>query len=102
RRRHTRFSRDWSSDRVLFRSSNELMAALTHVGDATTTIGVTLVLLMIPGLREVGVITAFALVSSHLAVQLLKRSFTRERPRLPRSEERRVGKGRSARRSAER
>lgn len=65
------------------RLSDEVMSTLTHLGSASATIGITLFLLGIPDYRPIGVVAGFALVSSHLAVQLLKRSINRQRPRLP-------------------
>ena len=61
------------------------MRALTHLGDAAVTVGVTLALVLgaAPGLERAGRLAAFALVVSHLAVQLLKRTISRSRPRLP-------------------
>lgn len=61
------------------------MHAVTHLGDAAVTIGVTLALLLgtMPALRQAGMRAAFALVASHAVVQLLKRTITRARPRMP-------------------
>lgn len=61
------------------------MHVVTHLGDAVFTIGVTLVLALgaVPGLRDAGLRAAFALASSHLVVQLLKRTISRARPRMP-------------------
>lgn len=61
------------------------MHAVTHVGDAAVTITVTLLLVLgaVPGLRGAGLRAAFALVGSHLVVQLLKRTVSRARPRMP-------------------
>ena len=61
------------------------MRAVTHLGDAAVTIPATLVLLLglVPGLREAGLPAAVALVASHLVVQLLKRTVSRARPRMP-------------------
>jgi undecaprenyl-diphosphatase len=61
------------------------MRGVTHLGDATVTVGVTLLLLagVFPGLETTGRRAAFALVGSHLVVQLLKRTVTRARPRMP-------------------
>lgn len=61
------------------------MHLVTHLGDAAVTIGVTLALVLgaIPALRDAGVRAAFALVASHAVVQLLKRTVTRARPRMP-------------------
>jgi undecaprenyl-diphosphatase len=61
------------------------MHAWTHVGDATTTVGASLIMLAapIPVWRRAGVVAAATLAGSHLAVQLLKRTISRPRPRLP-------------------
>ena len=61
------------------------MHAVTHLGDAAFTVGVTTLLMLgaVPGLREAGFHAGFALASSHLVVQLLKRSISRARPRMP-------------------
>ncbi|HEU0301987.1 MAG TPA: phosphatase PAP2 family protein [Longimicrobium sp.] len=61
---------------------DRLMRALTHLGDAAVTIGLTLLLLAgpVPG---AGMSAAFALVGSHLCVQLIKRTVSRARPCLP-------------------
>lgn len=64
---------------------DRLMRAVTHAGDAWLTIAVTLALLLgaVPPLQDEARHAAFALVVSHLGVQLLKRTITRQRPRLP-------------------
>jgi undecaprenyl-diphosphatase len=64
---------------------SQVIRSLTHLGDASTTIAVAglLALGMIPGLQAPGVTAAFSLAFSHLLVQILKRSFSRPRPRLP-------------------
>lgn len=61
------------------------MHAVTHLGDAAFTVGITLLLMLgaVPGLRGVGFHAAFALAGSHLVVQLLKRTVSRPRPRMP-------------------
>lgn len=61
------------------------MRAVTHLGDAAVTITAALLLALgaVPGLAAAGRLAAFALVSSHLVVQLLKRTVTRARPSLP-------------------
>jgi undecaprenyl-diphosphatase len=58
---------------------------LTHLGDAAVTIGVVTLLLLspVPGWQAAGGVAAFALIVSHLAVQIIKRSVSRARPRLP-------------------
>ncbi len=58
------------------------LRALTHLGDAATTItGAAVLLRFAPG--GAGGRAAFALATSHLAVQAIKRSVNRPRPRLP-------------------
>jgi undecaprenyl-diphosphatase len=61
------------------------MHAVTHLGDAAVTITVTLLLALgaVPGLKDAGLRAAFALVGSHLVVQMLKRTIHRARPRMP-------------------
>ena len=61
------------------------MRAVTHLGDAavTVTLALLLALGMVPALAAAGRRAAFALVSSHLVVQLLKRTVTRSRPVMP-------------------
>jgi undecaprenyl-diphosphatase len=61
------------------------MHAVTHLGDAASSIAATLLLMLgvVPGLREAGFRAAFALAGSHLVVQLLKRTISRARPRMP-------------------
>lgn len=67
------------------RPTDRLMGWLTHLGDAATTITLTLVLIsgLLPDLRIAGIRGGVALVLSHGAVQLLKRTVARSRPRLP-------------------
>jgi undecaprenyl-diphosphatase len=62
-----------------------LMRAVTRLGDPVVVIPLALALAFgaVPGLREEGIAGAFALTVSHLAVQALKRSVVRPRPRLP-------------------
>lgn len=56
----------------------------THLGGVSVTLFVTAGMLVGGGaVREVGWLAAFALAVSHLAVQLLKRTISRPRPRLP-------------------
>jgi undecaprenyl-diphosphatase len=64
---------------------DRLMHAVTHLGDAAVTVALALALLLgaVPGAGAVGRRAAFALVASHLGVQLLKRAIARARPRLP-------------------
>ncbi|HEX2188748.1 MAG TPA: phosphatase PAP2 family protein [Longimicrobiaceae bacterium] len=61
------------------------MHAVTRLGDAAVTVALTLALLLgaVPGAQAAGRRAAFALVASHLAVQLLKRTIARARPSLP-------------------
>lgn len=61
------------------------MRRITHLGDAVTTIGLVLAMLAMPfpEWQAAGRLAAFALAVSHLAVQILKRSVSRSRPRLP-------------------
>ncbi len=59
------------------------MRAVTHLGDAAVTVTLTLALGLVPGLMVAGRRAAFALVGSHLVVQLLKRTVTRSRPTMP-------------------
>jgi undecaprenyl-diphosphatase len=61
------------------------MRAVTHLGDAAATIAAAslFALGLVPGMAGAGRLAAFALVSSHLMVQLLKRTVTRARPALP-------------------
>jgi undecaprenyl-diphosphatase len=61
------------------------MRAVTHLGDAAVTVTLALVLAlgMAPALATAGRRAAFALVTSHLVVQLLKRTVTRSRPVMP-------------------
>lgn len=61
------------------------MRAVTHLGDAAVTIGAVLALLLtgVAALVVAGAMAAFALTTSHVVVQLLKRSVNRPRPRLP-------------------
>lgn len=58
---------------------------LTHLGGATITISATALMLASPAphWHAAGRRAAVALVGSHLAVQLLKRTISRARPRLP-------------------
>ena len=61
------------------------MRALTHLGDAALTVFLAVVLGagLVPLLPADGGRTAFALAGSHLLVQLVKRTVSRARPRLP-------------------
>lgn len=62
-----------------------LMTAVTHLCDWQNVVAFTLAfaLGLVPELQTAGVVAAWALGTSHLAVQLLKRSVVRPRPRLP-------------------
>lgn len=64
---------------------DRLMRTVTHLGDAFVTVVLAAVMAVgaLPGLTEAGRRAAFALVGSHLAVQLLKRTVTRGRPVMP-------------------
>lgn len=64
---------------------DHVMRSITHLGGATCAVG-TVVLLLASGnlaLTSAGRVGAFSLVVSHVYVQLLKRSISRSRPRLP-------------------
>ena len=58
---------------------------LTHLGDAAVTISATAAMLAVPSAvwQGAGRRAAFALVGSHLCVQLLKRTISRARPSMP-------------------
>jgi len=56
------------------------MRWLTHLGGARATIGISL-LLVAAGEQLLGLAALFALTTSHLAVQVLKRAVARPRPR---------------------
>jgi undecaprenyl-diphosphatase len=62
-----------------------LMRTITHLGGSVVTIGLALVMVsgVLPWLETAGSRAAFALTTSFLAVQLLKRWISRPRPRLP-------------------
>ncbi len=62
-----------------------LMRSLTHLGDdlAMIAAATALVFLSGPALQPVGLEAVFALATSHIAVQLLKRTVARPRPQLP-------------------
>jgi undecaprenyl-diphosphatase len=59
-----------------------MLRALTHAGGARATIGLTLLLVLLPGTRELGALAAVANALSHLGVQVLKRTVVRPRPHL--------------------
>jgi undecaprenyl-diphosphatase len=65
------------------RVADVLMRAITHLADPPVAIACTLALGTVPSLRATGLMAAFALTASHLAVQLLKRRVVRPRPALP-------------------
>ena len=58
------------------------MRALTHAGGARATILFSALLLIHPATRPLGIATAMANLTSHLAVQALKRTVIRARPHL--------------------
>jgi undecaprenyl-diphosphatase len=60
------------------------MRAITRFADWPVAVLITLVLAggFVPGLEQAGGVMAWTLALSHLAVQVLKRCFTRERPEL--------------------
>ncbi len=64
---------------------DRLMRVVTHLGDAAVTATAALLLCfgLVPGLVVAGRRAAFALVASHLVVQLVKRTVTRARPLMP-------------------
>jgi undecaprenyl-diphosphatase len=53
---------------------------VTHAGDASMSIALCLVLLALPATRPLGILAALANLSSHVMVQLLKRTMVRRRP----------------------
>lgn len=56
------------------------LRAVTHAGSAGVTIAASLLLLLFPATRHLGVVTMLANLGSHLAVQGLKRTIGRPRP----------------------
>lgn len=56
------------------------LRVVTHLGGATATIAGALLLLAIPSTRRLGLVIGMANLSSHLAVQALKRTVVRPRP----------------------
>ncbi len=58
------------------------LRGVTHAGGARATIGLTLVLLLLPATRTLGLLAALANLLAHLAVQALKRTVVRPRPHL--------------------
>jgi undecaprenyl-diphosphatase len=67
------------------RFADVLMRAVTTLGNpfVVSPLSLSLALGVLPPLRGAGIQGAFALVVSHLAAQLLKRSVVRPRPELP-------------------
>jgi len=67
------------------RSADRLMRVTTRLGDPPVALltGVVLLSGLVPRLDEVGPLAAWSLLISHLAVQVIKRSFHRSRPALP-------------------
>jgi undecaprenyl-diphosphatase len=67
------------------RVADVLMRAVTRLADPAVAIVLTLGLALgaVPRLRPAGLVAAFALTVSHLAVQALKHSVVRPRPALP-------------------
>lgn len=61
---------------------DRLLRWLTHAGGSRATVGLTLLLVLLPGTRELGLLAAVANALSHLAVQALKRTVGRPRPHL--------------------
>jgi undecaprenyl-diphosphatase len=53
---------------------------VTHAGGATASIAISLLLLLNPGTRHLGLVAALANLFSHLLVQGLKRTVSRPRP----------------------
>ncbi len=58
------------------------LRTLTHAGGARATVALALVLVLLPGTRELGALAVLANALSHLAVQVLKRTVVRPRPHL--------------------
>jgi undecaprenyl-diphosphatase len=67
------------------RFADVFMRSVTHVGDPQNIILLSLAfaLGLVPGLQSAGIVAAWALATSHLVVQVLKRKVGRPRPRLP-------------------
>lgn len=61
------------------------MRGVTHLADWPVAVGFTLTLALgaVPDLQAAGIRMAWTLALSHAGVEVLKRVFTRERPRLP-------------------
>jgi undecaprenyl-diphosphatase len=62
---------------------DRLMRFATRCGDTPVAIGIAVALLIGSATHEVGALAAFALATSHIGVQLLKRTVNRARPQLP-------------------
>jgi undecaprenyl-diphosphatase len=63
---------------------DRVMSMVTHLGDTGVVVGAVLLLSLAPaGWGAVGHETAFVLAVSHLWVQMVKRTISRPRPRLP-------------------
>jgi len=64
---------------------NHVMRRITRLGDPAAVIGFGLVLAVAGSgeVRQAGFVALFALTLSHVLVQVLKRTITRPRPRLP-------------------
>src|SRR5690606_40701429 len=90
RRRHTRFSRDWSSDVC----SSDLARVASHRVWAVAAEGVLKGAAETVGLRTLGQQPLILLNDDFALTRLLRRHFARAdiEPRIARSEERRVGK----------
>jgi undecaprenyl-diphosphatase len=67
------------------RGLDRFMRTVTHLADWPVAVTITLALALgiVPGLEATGVRMAWTLGLAHLSVEILKRVFTRERPRLP-------------------
>lgn len=65
------------------RWADHLMRTVTHLGGAAASISLVLSLLLVPALSWAGAVAAVALAVSHGLVQLIKRSVSRPRPRMP-------------------
>src|SRR5262245_35540030 len=62
---------------------DRLMRFATRWGDTPVAIGIAVALLIGSATQDVGALAAFALATSHIVVQLLKRTVNRARPQLP-------------------
>jgi len=54
----------------------------THLGGATATLAIGILLVLVPGTRQIGLAALIANSASHIVAQLLKRRFLRRRPHL--------------------